>query len=61
MSAIDVFMAELGIAIAVIMLRYEKPNGLLDYIAFTIVIWGAVMCIFSLTGIAVDYHWGASR
>lgn len=61
MSTIDVFIAELGIAFAIIMLRYEKPNDLIDYIALTIVTWGAVMSIFSLTGIAVEDHWGVSR
>lgn len=48
MSTLDVFMAELGISVAILMLRYGKPRGLVDYVGFTIVMWGAVMCVFNL-------------
>ena len=44
-------MSELGIAMAIIMLRYGRPKGLVDYIGFTIVAWGAVMCVFNLVSV----------
>lgn len=51
MSVIDVFMAGLVIAIAILTLRYEKPRGPVDFIVLTILVWGAVMGVFYLASI----------
>ena len=48
MSTLEFLTSSFVIAFAILMLRYEKPRGLVSHLVFTYVVWGAVMCVFSL-------------
>lgn len=54
MSTIPVLPTALAIAVAVIILRYTRPRDMVDYIGFTLVLWGAVLGVFSLAQQVAD-------